>query len=178
MRRRTGADRPMIMDACVLIDCMNADRTLFKLVTQHVGTLHVTSAVLDEVDDIEDDNDVVELGLIIVEPDIEDAFTAARQSGPTSFQDRLCMLTAKRHGFTCVTNDRNLRTLCSREKVPTLWGLELVAELHGAGGISGKKAVKIAQIIKEYNPTHITAAIVSRFMERIRHQETKRMRND
>ena len=173
MRRRTGADRPMLMDACVLIDCINADRTLFKLVAQHVGTLHVTSAVLDEVDDIEDDNDVAELGLIVVEPDIEDAFTAASQAGPTSFQDRLCMLTARRHGFICVTNDRNLRTLCRREKVPMLWGLELIAELHSAGGISGKEAVKIAQIVQEYNPTHITDAIVLRFMDRIRHQETK-----
>ncbi len=174
MIRRPPARKPMIMDACVLIDFIKAERTVLELVVKHVGPLHVTSLVVDEVNEIDDENELVELGLAIVEPEMEDAFQAASQSGPTSFQDRLCLLAAKRHGLTCVTNDKNLRTLCKQEGVPVLWGLELLAELHKAGGIPGNEAEMIAQAIRESNPKHITAKIISRFADIIRRQESQR----
>ncbi|MBF0475127.1 MAG: hypothetical protein HQK59_04705 [Deltaproteobacteria bacterium] len=160
------------MDACVLIDFIKADRTVLELVAKHVGPLHVVSPVVDEVNEIDDENELVELGLVIVEPEFEDAFAAAGQSGPTSFQDKLCLLSAKRHGFTCVTNDKNLRKLCKQEGVPILWGLELLAELHKAGGIPGKEAEMIVQEIRKSNPKHITAKIVSHFSDIIRRQES------
>lgn len=169
--------RLMIMDACVLIDFIKAQRSVLELVVKHVGPLHVTSPVVDEVKEIDDERELVELGLLIVEPELEDAFMAASQSGgPLSFQDRLCLLAAKRHGFTCVTNDKNIRKSCTQESVPILWGLEMLAELHKAGGISGKEAETIAQAIRASNPKHITANIVSRFMEILRQQETQQFR--
>lgn len=163
MTHRLPARKLMLMDACVLIDFIKADRYFLKLVVKHVGTLHVISPVVHEVNDIDGENELVELGVTIVEPEIEDAYTAVGQTAPTSFQDRLCLLTAKRHGFTCVTNDKNLRNLCKQEGVPLLWGLELLAELHKVGGITGEEAETIAQAIRESNPKHITAAIISRF---------------
>lgn len=172
MTHRPTARKLMIMDACVLIDFIKAERSVLELVVKYVGPLHVTSPVVDEINEIEDENELVDLGLVIVEPEIEDAFAAARQSGPTSFQDRLCLLAAKRHGFTCVTNDKNLRKLCKQEGVPMLWGLELLAELHKAGGIPGKEAEMIGQAMRESNPKHITAKIVSRFTDIIRRQES------
>lgn len=177
MTRRPRARKRMIMDACVLIDFIKADRTVLELVVKHVGPLHVASPVVDEVHEIEDENELVELGLIIVEPEIEDAFTAAAPSGPTSFQDRLCLLSARRHDFICVTNDKNLRQLCKKEGVEILWGLELLSELHKAGGIPGKEAETIARAIHASNPKHITAAILSRFINIIRGQEHKRSRS-
>ena len=39
----------MIMDACVLIDFINADRLVLKLIGNHVGTILVISPVIDEV---------------------------------------------------------------------------------------------------------------------------------
>ncbi len=174
MTKRQRNPQLMIMDACVLIDFINADRAILQLVVKYVGPLHVASPVVDEVNQIDDENELVELGLIIIEPEIEDAFAAATQPGPTSFQDRLCLLAAKRHGFTCVTNDKNLRKLCKQEGVPLLWGLQLIVELHKAGGIPGKSAEMIAQTIRKSNPKHITAEIVSRFTEIIRRQESQR----
>jgi hypothetical protein len=70
--RRPAARKPMIMDACVLIDFIKAERTVLELVVKHVGPLHLTSLVVDEVNEIDDENELVELGLVIVEPDIED----------------------------------------------------------------------------------------------------------
>ena len=177
MTRGLAPRKLMIMDACVLIDFIKAERAVLELVVKHVGPLHVTSPVIDEVNEIEDENELVELGLVIVEPEIEDAYTAGGRSGPLSFEDWLCLLTAKRHGFICVTNDKNLRKYCKQEGVALLWGLELMAELHKAGGIPALEAVAVAQAIRLSNPKHITARIVSDFTNIIRRQEGHQSRS-
>jgi len=165
--RRSVGRRLMIMDACVLIDFIKTDRAILELVVKHVGPLHVVSPVVDEVNEIESENELLELGVVIVEPEIEDAYIAASQSGPTSFQDQLCLLAAKRYGFACVTNDKHLRTLCQKEGVPLLWGLQLLAELHRLGGIPPEDALDIAQKMHKANPKHITPQILERFMDTI-----------
>jgi rRNA-processing protein FCF1 len=137
----------------------------------------VTSPAVDEVNEIDDENELVKLGLVIVEPEIEDAYAARGRSGPLSFEDWLCLLTAKRYGLTCVTNDKNLRESCKQEGVPLLWGLELVAELHSAGGIPAKEAETVAQTMQQSNPKHITDTIVSRFTDVIRCQEGQKSRS-
>lgn len=177
MTRRSPPPKLMIMDACVLIDFIKTGRAVLELVVKHVGPLYVTSPVVDEVNEIDDENELVDLGLIIIEPEIEDAYVASSRSGPLSFQDWLCLLTAKRHGFTCVTNDKNLRKLCRQESVSLLWGLELLAELHKAGGIPATEAEAIAQAIRLSNPKHITEKIVSRFVDTIRRQKGRKSRS-
>ncbi|MEW6221135.1 MAG: hypothetical protein AB1634_16595 [Thermodesulfobacteriota bacterium] len=57
-----------------------------------------------------------------------------------------------------------------------LWGLELLAQLHRAGGLPGHEASRIAQAIRKSNPTHITADILTRFLSIIRRQEDPRFR--
>jgi len=166
--RRSPPPKLMIMDACVLIDFIKTGRAVLELVVNHVGPLYVTSPVVDEVNEIDDESELVSLGLIVIEPEIEDAYAAGSRSGPLSFEDWLCLLTAKRHGFTCVTNDKNLRKLCRQESVSLLWGLELLAELHKVGGIPATEAEAIAQAIRRSNPKHITEKIVSRFFNTIR----------
>jgi hypothetical protein len=161
----------LILDACVLIDFVKADRSVLASVTKQVGTIYVINPVVSEVLDIEDANELSELGIIIIEPEIEDAFKASVGTGATSFQDRLCMLTAKRNGFTCVTNDTNLRKLCESENVPLLWGLQLILELHKLKGISIADALRIVNQIHIANPKHITNKIILRFTENISKQE-------
>jgi hypothetical protein len=46
---------------------------VLELVVKHVGPLYVTSPVVEEVKEIDDEDELVALGLIIVEPEIEDA---------------------------------------------------------------------------------------------------------
>ncbi len=99
----------MIMDACVLIDYMNGEPDLFRLISSHIGPIYVVTAILEEVDCITSIADLEELGLIPLEVEVEDVFLAAEMIGPTSFQDNLCLLTAKRQNLTCITNDKNLR---------------------------------------------------------------------
>ncbi len=59
------------MDACVLIDFIKTDRAVLELVVKHLGPLHVISPIVDEVNDIDDENELIALGLIIIEPEIE-----------------------------------------------------------------------------------------------------------
>lgn len=159
--------RLMIMDACVLIDFLHADRTVLQLVAKHVGPVYVVSPVVEEVRDIDGQEELIELGVSVIEPELEDAFSAASASGQVSFQDRLCLLTAKRHGMTCVTNDTSLRRQCRNDGVPLLWGLELLLELNVAGGIPRRIAEEIAQAIHEANPRHITTTILNRFRKKL-----------
>jgi hypothetical protein len=161
----------MIMDACVLIDFLKSDPSVLQLIVNYVGPIYVISPIVDEVNDIEDENELLEYGLLIIEPEIEDAYSAASRSGPISFQDQLCLLTAKRFGFTCVTNDQTLRKSCEQNGVPLLWGLEILILLHKSGGINAKEAKIIALAIQNSNPRHITKKIISRFLNIIQEQD-------
>jgi predicted nucleic acid-binding protein len=159
------------MDACVLIDFIKADRGVLKLISDYVGSLHVLSAVLDEVKEIKDLKELSELHLIVIEPELEDAFTASGDIGSISFQDKLCLLTAERHGFICVTNDKEVRKQCEKNNVELLWGLQLIARLHKSGGIKAEQSVKLAWTIHRNNPNHINEEIVKRFIDIIEKQK-------
>jgi len=106
----------MLLDACVLIDYWKTKKSVLELFSIHLGTLHVASPVLDEVDDINDSGELTDLGVKIIIPEIEDVLEAGTGRGQLSFQDRLCLLVAKREGFTCVTNDKFLRNACETEE--------------------------------------------------------------
>ncbi len=167
MRAPGKTTQLMIMDACVLIGFLNADRTVLHLISRYVGPVYVVSPVVEELRDINDPGELIELGLSVIEPEIEDAYIAAGNITSISFQDRLCLLTAQRHGLTCVTNDTSLRRHCKAEGVPLLWGLELLLALNTAGGISQNIAEQIAQSIHETNPRHITRTILKQFKEKL-----------
>lgn len=160
--------RFMIMDACVLIDYMNGEPDLFKLISSHIGPIFVATPILEEVDSINSIEELEDLGLIPIEPEIEDVFSAEEMDGQTSFQDNICFLTAKRRSFTCVSNDINLRRQCTDADVSILWGLELILELTEAGGILKKEASRIARDIQKSNPKHITTRILSDFVVKLK----------
>ncbi len=160
----------LLMDACVLIDYVKAERKLPGLISAHVGPVYVLSVILEEVRDIKNKDELHNLNLIIIEPEIEDAYLAFEKKSSISFQDRLCLLTAKRNNFICVTNDKELRRQCKRNNVEVLWGLQLIAELHKTGGISAESAIKTALTIHHNNPMQINKKIVTDFIEIISKQ--------
>ena len=100
-----------ILDACVLIDFVTTDAMLLKLTSEHVGTVHVASVVLGEVDQL-DESSAASLGLHVVEPSLDLSLDAAARGGALSFEDWVSLLVAKDNGWTCVTNDRRLRAEC------------------------------------------------------------------
>ena len=107
------------------------------------------------------------LGIKLVEPTLEQAFDAAARKGPLSFQDRLCLIVAKANGWTCVSNDKKLREVCKTEKVPTLWGLELVALLVEEKAIPVAAAKEFAERVAAEN-RRLGTQVLARFLKRIR----------
>ncbi len=162
----------LILDACVLIDLIKADKTILRLVSSEIGQLHVTSSIAAEVHEVSSPSELEELGIIIVEQTIEDAFLSVQLSNRLSLQDKLCYLTAKRCGYICVTNDKILRKLCTQDGVPLLWGLELILQLHRKGCISIEHAINLVRRIKETNPMHFTAELVSDFIRKLHEKGT------
>lgn len=84
---QTTPERLLIMDACVLIDYMNGEPKLFKLISSHIGSIFAVTPIIEEVDFINSLDKLEELGLIPLEPELEDVFQAGEPDGQTSFQD-------------------------------------------------------------------------------------------
>ncbi|MGQ0503947.1 MAG: PIN domain-containing protein [Myxococcaceae bacterium] len=155
------------MDANVLIDLCEADRTVIRLISDHVGQVHVPLPILrEEVRDIEE-AEYGDLGIVPVDPPLALATSAAVRRAGLSFYDHLCLLLAQENGWTCVTNDGRLRRECTTEKVPVLWGLETVALLVEDGALTPLSAQEIAKAIQRSNPRYITEAVMNRFLQRI-----------
>jgi predicted nucleic acid-binding protein len=157
----------LIMDANVLIDLCEADRTVIRLISDHIGQVHVPLPVLrEEVDQI-DEAEYAELGIVPVDPPLQTAIDAAARRVGLSFHDHLCLLLARDNGWTCVTNDGRLRRECAAEKVPVLWGLETVALLVDGGVLTANAAEQIGRAIQRANPVFITDEVIEGFLERI-----------
>ena len=106
----------LLADADVLIDYRESELAILALVARHVGRVTVLPSVLDEVEDVTV-QDCDELGIEIVEVETERMLQAAAIGSQVSFNDRLCLLTCRGEGWTCVTNDGALRRLCERHGV-------------------------------------------------------------
>lgn len=82
-----------------------------------------------------------------------------------SFNDRLCFVTCHEESWTCVTNDRALRRLCTRHGVQTRIGLSLVVDLVACDASTTQRAMSIACEMHESNPLHINARVLARFKD-------------
>jgi hypothetical protein len=155
----------LLVDANVLIDYAQADPTVLALVAHHLGPVHVPQDVLDEVDQL-DEEACDRLGLKVVEGTLGQVLEAGAGGGGLSFPDWMCLILARDHGWTCVTNDGRLRTACAAEGVSVLWGLQLMVQLVDAGELDGKDAIGVAEAIEETNPW-LSARVVAAFREKV-----------
>jgi len=154
------------MDANILIDFINCDKTILKLICSHVGDLYLASPVLNEVNEITE-GDCLELGITLVEPTLKQIMMSSGKRGRLSFQDHLCLTIAKENGWTCITNDVPLRKECQSEGVSLIWGIELICILVESGGLPIKHSKSIILKIQRNNPKYITNDIVKRAFERL-----------
>jgi hypothetical protein len=136
------------------------------LICTYVGRIYLATPVLNKINQI-DERDCLELGIILVEPELEQVMLAAEKKGALSFQDNLCLILAKEHGWTCVTNDKPLRQKCESEGVPLIWGIELICILVESGGLPVEHARDIILEIQKINPKYITGIIVEKAFKRL-----------
>ncbi len=166
----------LIMDASVLIDFCEADRTVLALVSKHVGQIYVPLPILREEVDQLSEEDWPALGITPVEPPFETAALAAQRRPGLSFYDTLCLLLARDNRWTCVTNDGRLRRECAREGIPTLWGLETLALVVEVRALPTADGAKLGHAMHRANPLYITERILEGFLRRIGLGTTKASR--
>ncbi|EEG77470.1 hypothetical protein [Dethiobacter alkaliphilus] len=158
--------RFLILDANTLIDFYKSDRMLIKLFTTYLGEIYLAKPVFDEVWEI-NANDCIELGIILVEPGLEQLLLASEGTGSLSFQDKLCYILAKDNQWACVTNDKPLRRVCQAEDIEVVWGIELICILVESGGLPVKQAKDMILRIQKLNPKYITEKIIQKAFERL-----------
>ncbi len=156
----------LILDANTLIDFCKCDRTIIKLICTHVGQIYLATPVLSEIKEI-DESVCIELGIKLVEPELEQVMLAVEKKRSLSFQDNMCLILAREYGWTCVTNDKPLRRQCGLEGVPLIWGIQLICILVESGGLPVKHAREIILEIQKNNPKYITDSIVKKAFIRL-----------
>jgi len=152
----------LLVDANVLVDYQAADLAILSLVSRHVGTVHIVSTVLAEVDGL-DESECERFGFRVVEPTLAQATEAASPNGRLSFQDRTCLVVCRDNGWTCVSNDKALRRSCDAVGVAVRWGLELMLELVQGGHLPAEDAEDAAERIHSANPVFLNASILAAF---------------
>lgn len=157
--------RFLVVDACVLIDFAKADPAIITLVSRHVGEVHVATPVFEEVKDL-DPAMAASLGIKLYEPSLDMAAVAAAAKGRLSFQDRLCLAIAKTEGWTCVSNDKQLRSQCKVDKVSVLWEFEVLGLLVDARALTATAARDLAKKIAETNK-RIGGVVLARFIAKL-----------
>lgn len=119
-----------VIDANVLIDYLECAPVVITTVARTLGPVHVPRAVYDEVCDEARFPDRVavlrQLSLCIHDESTEQLLEAgllAESHGRLSFQDALCLVVARDLRFSCITNDKPLRSKCGAIGVEVVWGL-------------------------------------------------------
>jgi len=155
----------LLVDACVLIDYVNTSRDVLEKVSKHAGQVHVVSTIFREVTQIGPE-DVLHLGLQVIEPSLDALVWAGAKRGRLSFADRLALAVSKEHGFICVSNDKQLRDQCLREGVSVMWGLELLLKLVHSHAITKSKAEQVATAICRDN-RWLGTAVLDQFLAKV-----------
>lgn len=152
----------LLADADVLIDYVAGGLFVLELTAQHIGPLYVLSQVLDTVHGLSE-RDCRRLGIEVVEADTASLIEAGAKSGALSFEDWLCFITCRNHGWTCLTNDGALLRECGSSQVPVRRGFGLMVELVRSGVLARGHALRVAQAIHEANPHHISDRVLELF---------------
>jgi hypothetical protein len=156
-----------ILDASVLIDLCAVDRPVLRLISKHVGQLHVSAPMLaEELPGLTAD-DCRDLEIVVVEPELDVLVAAAVRRPGLSFHDHLCLLLAKTRTWTCLTNDGRLRRECKSMSVMCQWGLDPVVALVIGRHLDRGHAKALLAALKARSPGHYTDAIVAKFFTMI-----------
>ncbi len=155
------------LDLCALVEFLRADPSLIKLMSEHVGTVHVASVSAEAAAKL-DEAGAAAIGLQVVEPSLSQASDAASSRGAMSFHQRLAAILAAHHGWTCVSNCEHLTFDCGTRKVRVLRSFEVLERLVGVGALAAKRAETAARALHSMNGRHLTSAHLAVFARRLR----------
>jgi rRNA-processing protein FCF1 len=158
-------DDPVILDANILIDLCKINKSILRILCKELKKVMVPILVLREVDGL-NRQDAENLGITVIDSDLEILEKAFGLMSGLSYQDSLCLLTASRENYICVTNDKRLKRECREKGVRSLWGPELLLFLFQKGRISRQEARKLIAEMAAVN-NRITKTIIQEFQNQL-----------
>lgn len=156
----------LLADADVLIDYVSAEKAVLGFVSREIGPLKVLREVLATVDGLSE-RDCRGLRIEVIAVSTEELLAAGTERGALSYEDRLSLQTCVDRGWTCVSNDRTLLRECEAAAVPTRRGLSLLLHLVSCRALTKRRALRIAEAIRQANPHHIHASVLAEFRTRL-----------
>lgn len=160
----------LLADTCVVSDFYKADLSFFSRLTGQKVEIGIISPIIEELGkafpDLADLSGTLGAGLRVFDP-APDEYLSVRDDTSLSRYDQLCMLAAKRLGYTLATNDKCLRRACAKIGIPVLWSLETLLSLCREGAIDKKYAETIARYIHKANSGHIKQEIFDDFLHKL-----------
>ena len=154
----------IILDANVVIDFRDSDRTILRLFSREIEKLGIPAGVLIKVNKFAKE-DCEDLGIEVLYLDSME-LSLITPSGRLAPDDLECAVIAVGRGMTVCTNDKPLRNKCEENDVDLLWGLELLLILVEKKKLNKGKAIKVAENIKETNH-YITQEILTNFRNKL-----------
>ena len=155
-----------VLDANVLIDYWNADRSILSLAARALGPIHVPLPVLAKVDQLTH-FDCEQAGLTLFEPSTEQLLEAGQGTTRLAFDDRICLIVCRDNHWTCLTNDKALRRACTQLGIRIVWGLELMVRLVETRQLPPETALAVAEQIHFINQAFVDRAVLESFRAKI-----------
>ena len=166
----TGRKRKtFIVDACVLIDYLNADISILKIFAKIFGEVGISIDSLNEEVDGLEVADCYQEGIAVYESSTEQLLAAGSRKGRhgLSFYDWLLFLMARDNGWTAVTNDAALIRECRSAGVEVIGALRPLIELVLMGKVARKKGVMLVKRMIAANE-HLGKEYLTMFKEAIK----------
>lgn len=145
-----------VADAGSLLDITEADSTIIRLVTTHIGAMRVPRLALSTVDDSRE-LEFLRLGVTAHDCTVEQLVEAGPASRGLSFGERLCLITARDENCALITHDVVLSRECAGCVSTVLCALDLVLLLLRGKHITPEIAGVAANALRRANPRFITA---------------------
>jgi hypothetical protein len=144
-----------VADAGSLLDIAEADPSLIQLVTTHVGDLRIPVPALVKINNAKA-REIQRLGVSIHECTTENLIEAGPNRLNLSFEERLCLITARDEKWTLVTHDLVLKRACDADGLTSACALDLLLQLLKGAHIGGETAKNIACNLRRLNPKFMT----------------------
>ncbi|MBP5620514.1 MAG: type II toxin-antitoxin system VapC family toxin [Thermoguttaceae bacterium] len=135
----------LLLDTCVGSDFLNVDAEIVGLASKSLGELLIPRVLMEELSRKFEFDVLDALGLRVVDSSDEilkeaGVFRLKKGFRLLSENDCVCLLTALKNKYTCVTNDRLLQKTCKEHGVQVWWGVEVVLALYEQDGVSYERA--------------------------------------
>lgn len=158
--------RGFIVDACVLIDYLNADISILSQFSKKFGPIFVTlDTLIEEVNGL-DVASCARFEISVFEPNEDQLAAAGLSNGALSFFDYLLFLSARDNDWTVVSNDSALNRACRAVGINVVRGLYPLIELVNAGDMSKKEGDILVKAMIDSN-RHLSKRLLREFRKKI-----------